>query len=322
MTDSALFWLKEYKLDGFRHDATKHIPEIFWRTLTRKIKQQVVVPEKRPIFQIGETYGSRKLIGSYVGSGQLDGQFDFNVYDDAVGVFAISGENFKRLYNSLKESMDYYGCHNLMGYITGNQDRARFISFASGDLKFGEDTKLAGWTRDIGVKDKEAYKKLIMLNAFILTIPGVPTIYYGDEIGLPGGNDPDNRRMMRFTNLSEEEQKVRDITSQIANLRKNNLPLIFGDFEFLWVGENSFAFLRSYFKEFVIVIFNKNTVANTLKIDLPVRFKDIETKAEFGSKYEISNNKLLIELAPNSVEIITGNIKKVQKKLKVVTQKP
>ena len=209
-----------------------------------------------------------------------------------------------------------------MGYITGNQDRARFISFASGDLKFGEDTKLAGWTRDIGVKDKEAYKKLIMLNAFILTIPGVPTIYYGDEIGLPGGNDPDNRRMMRFTNLSEEEQKVRDITSQIANLRKNNLPLIFGDFEFLWVGENSFAFLRSYFKEFVIVIFNKKSTINTLKIDIPVRFKDIETKAEFGSKYEISNNKLLIELAPNSVEILTGNIKKVQKKLKVVTQKP
>ncbi len=161
-----------------------------------------------------------------------------------------------------------------------------------------------------------------MLNAFILTIPGVPTIYYGDEIGLPGGNDPDNRRMMRFTNLSEEEQKVRDISSQIANLRKNNLPLIFGDFEFLWVGENSFAFLRSYFKEFVIVIFNKKSTINTLKIDIPVRFKDIETKAEFGSKYEISNNKLLIELAPNSVEILTGNIKKVQKKLKVITQTP
>ena len=33
MTDSALFMLSEYKLDGFRHDATKHIPTIFWRTL-------------------------------------------------------------------------------------------------------------------------------------------------------------------------------------------------------------------------------------------------------------------------------------------------
>lgn len=322
MTDSALFWLKEYKLDGFRHDATKHIPDIFWRTLTKKIKQQIIIPEERPILQIGETYGSRELIDSYIGSGQLDGQFDFNVYDDAVSVFANPKEDFNRLYNSLKESFEYYGCHNLMGYITGNQDRARFISYASGDLKLGEDTKIAGWTRAIGVKDKAAYKKLIMLNAFMLTIPGIPTIYYGDEIGLPGGNDPDNRRMMRFDNLSEEEKNVKEITSRIGKLRRNNLPLIYGDFEFLWVGKNSFSFLRSYFKEFTIVVFNKKSTMNTLKIDLPVRYMDIITEAEFGSKYEISKNKLIIELAPNSVEIIKGEVKKVQKKQRVVTQKP
>lgn len=35
LTDSAVFWIKEYNLDGFRHDATKHVPELFWRTLTK-----------------------------------------------------------------------------------------------------------------------------------------------------------------------------------------------------------------------------------------------------------------------------------------------
>ena len=34
--------MKEYGIDGFRHDATKHIPEIFWRVLTKKVKEQVV----------------------------------------------------------------------------------------------------------------------------------------------------------------------------------------------------------------------------------------------------------------------------------------
>ena len=56
MSDSALYWIDQYKLDGFRHDATKHIPTDFWRTLTRKTKNRF--PD-RSIYQIGETFGSR-----------------------------------------------------------------------------------------------------------------------------------------------------------------------------------------------------------------------------------------------------------------------
>ena len=77
MTDSALYWVAEYDLDGFRHDACKHIPENYWRMLTRKMKQRF--PD-RDLWQIGETYGSPELIGSYVRSGMIDAQFDFNVY--------------------------------------------------------------------------------------------------------------------------------------------------------------------------------------------------------------------------------------------------
>ena len=51
MTDSALYWIKEFKLDGFRHDACKHINEEFWRTLTLKLKKQF--NGKMP-YQIGE----------------------------------------------------------------------------------------------------------------------------------------------------------------------------------------------------------------------------------------------------------------------------
>ena len=47
MTDSALFWVEEYELDGFRHDATKHIQLEFWRTLTRKVKEEIVELKKK-----------------------------------------------------------------------------------------------------------------------------------------------------------------------------------------------------------------------------------------------------------------------------------
>ncbi|MEM7040573.1 MAG: alpha-amylase family glycosyl hydrolase, partial [Bacteroidota bacterium] len=83
--DSALFWVKRFGIDGFRHDATKHIPTAFWRRLTQRLRTDYVHAENRPLFQIGETFGSRELIGSYVNSGMLDGQFDFNHYFDLRG---------------------------------------------------------------------------------------------------------------------------------------------------------------------------------------------------------------------------------------------
>ncbi|MDA3779255.1 MAG: alpha-amylase family glycosyl hydrolase, partial [Bacteroidales bacterium] len=205
ISDSALFWIKKYNIDGFRHDATKHIPEIYWKTLTRKIRTK---QENNNIFQIGETFGSRELIGSYVNSEELDGQFDFNLYFDARSVFVNDNEPFTKLKNSLEESFDYYGYHSLMGNITGNHDIPRFISFASEALSFDEDAKKAGWTRNIQIKDTIGYYKLSSLTAFIMTIPGIPVIYYGDELGMPGAGDPDNRRPMKFSGLSEQEKNL------------------------------------------------------------------------------------------------------------------
>ena len=46
MVDSALFWIQNYNMDGFRHDATKHVPELFWRTLTKKLKDEIIIPAK------------------------------------------------------------------------------------------------------------------------------------------------------------------------------------------------------------------------------------------------------------------------------------
>ncbi len=302
MTDSAMFWLKQYDIDGFRHDATKHIPEPFWRRLTQKIKQQL--PSDKSVFQIGETYGSKDLINSYIGSGMMDSQFDFNVYDDAVAALAKPNVSFTKLNTSLHESLDYYGYHNLMGYISGNQDRARFISYAGGSLKFDEDAKKAGWTRDIEVGDPVGYKKLCMLNAFNMTIPGIPTIYYGDEFGSPGGNDPDNRRMMRFSGLNDNENKTREISRKLVNIRRNNLALIYGDFTTLLVEQDVYAYARCYLNYKVVVVFNKSYLTKDIKITLPDAYQGKEFITSFGSIFSGKGDKLMLTLADNSFEIL------------------
>ncbi len=259
MTDSAAYWVTNYELDGFRHDATKHIEEAFWRALTKKIKTQT----DRPIYQIGETYGSYELIRSYVSTGMLDAQFDFNLYDASVNAFARSEASFEQLASALSQGLEYYGSHNLMGNITGNQDRARFISYASGDVRFDEDAKAAGWLRNIVISDSAAYKSLEMLHAFNLVIPGVPCIYYGDEYGVPGANDPDNRRMMQFDGLTAREQALWDRVSALVKIRKNHLALLYGDTQVLQADENTLAIQRSYFGETAVAIFNKSKEEKT-----------------------------------------------------------
>jgi len=304
MTDSALFWVTHFDLDGFRHDATKHIHENFWRRLTQKIK--LSIPNKS-VYQIGETYGSFELISSYISSGMLDAQFDFNIYDASVAAFARPDYPFSKLDGALHQTFSYFGWVNLMGYISGNQDRGRFISYAGGSLRFDEDAKKAGWTRDIGVGDSSAYAKLCMLNAFNLTIPGVPTIYYGDEFGMPGGNDPDNRRMMRFDSLTQAEQQTLKTVTQLVNLRRSNLALIYGHFHTLLANDKLYVYLRKYFDNAVIVVFNKSTTEQKVNIQIPDYLNDMKFYPQFGSKLSVSDKIVKLQLKPNCFEVLTSN---------------
>jgi cyclomaltodextrinase / maltogenic alpha-amylase / neopullulanase len=305
MTDSAIYWFKKFPIDGFRHDATKHIPENFWRTLTRKLKDQITIPENRNIYQIGETYGNPELIGSYVNSGQLDAQFDFNLYDSAVEAFAKDSTDFKNLKRTFDESLQYYGSHNLMGNISGNQDRTRFISYADGAVKFSEDPKKAGWSRLIKNENPDGYKKLLMLMAFNITIPGIPVIYYGDEIGMPGANDPDNRRMMVFENLTKNQLNVKNTLSKLTKLRRENMAFMYGETMQLLNDNYTYSFLRNYFGKTAIIIFNKSKQAKTINLNLPESVRKEYLKGNFGNNFNIlENGTLQIEMSAQSFEVI------------------
>ena len=302
LSDTALFWVKDYGFDGFRHDATKHIPQDFWRTLTRKIKEEVVVEKGRSVFQIGETFGSRELIGSYIGSGMMDGKFDFNLYFDARNVFAMDSEDFDRLGTSLQASLSYYGNHHLMGNITGNHDLPRFISYAGEGLKFGEDEKEAGWTREIKVENPVGYDKLGQLIAFMWTIPGIPVMYYGDEFGMPGAGDPDNRRLMRF-DLTENESAMLETTKTITGLRADHLALQFGDIYDINAEGKSMSFRRKYFDDEVIVLFNKDSAQHMI----PIADESSDWTVHFDSKMHYEGGNLEVHVPAYGFEILTKN---------------
>lgn len=302
MTDSAMFWLKEFKLDGFRHDATKHITEQFWRELTLKIKK---ANAGKNLYQIGETYGSPELISSYLTTGMLDGQFDFNVYDVANTTFAgVGGSDLKQVQTILNSSLYIYGNHNLMGYISGNHDKPRFMALASGDLKFGEDSKAAGWQRQIGITDSTAYDKLLLMHTFNMTIPGIPVIFYGDEIGLTGANDPDCRRMMKFDGWNNRETKLQKNVSVLAHLRSENPVLIYGDFINIRTTKNSWVYARKYFDKETIVFINNSAKPITFEVEIPEILKANGLKSTFNHTFVIENHKLKMQLPAYSADIL------------------
>ena len=255
MSDSAAWWIANSDIDGFRHDATKHIPLSFWRLLTRKVKAETQHTDRR-IYQIGETYGSAELIGSYLGTGLLDAQFDFNLYDKAVVAFGQDGVDLADLIQVAEEGLDQYGAHHLMGTITGNQDRPRFASLAEGTVLWGEDHKLAGWTRDIQRDGIRGHQAMRMLTAFNMSMPGVPCIYQGDEYADVGGNDPDNRRMVRFDNLDLEERRTREMTARWIALRRSRMSLMYGHTSLTALQPQLLKVTRQYLSETTTILIN------------------------------------------------------------------
>lgn len=304
MVDSALFWMSEFNIDGFRHDACKHVNEEYWRLLTYKLKEY---DPQGKFYQIGESYGSPELMASYVNSGMLDGQFDFNVFDEASSAFnGVSGGTLTRVSNILRSSLKVYGSHNLMGYISGNHDKPRFMALASGDLKVGEDAKAAAWTRDIGITDSTAYEKLALFHAFNLTIPGIPVIYYGDEIGMTGANDPDCRRMMRFTDWNTHEQHSFEQVSELNHLRRSNLALIYGDFINMEVTDVTWVYARKYFDTEAIVLLNNSPVAKSFLVDYEAYGLSAKgLTSTFGNIFKkTGDGKIQIKLPPYGFEVL------------------
>ena len=300
MTDSALHWVKNFEFDGYRHDACKHIPLNYWRMLTHKMKS--AMPE-RNMWQIGETYGSVELIGSYVTSGMIDSQFDFNLYHNSRDVIVDEGRSMRLIAATVEESEAAYGSHHTMGNITGNHDKPRFISLAGGDMPlWGIDDKAEGWHREVVVGDMDkGHAGLQLLKAIITTVPGVPCIYQGDEYGVPGANDPDNRDMMTFEGYNDYQMKEYAQTQALLKYRRSSMPLMYGDFRTLYVDDEAWVFLRHYMGEWAVVAMNVRGTEKRIEVVMPevVECEDVKVAiATEGANVEMIERGSMVVTLP------------------------
>ena len=298
MTENALWWLKESGADGFRHDAVKHVPNEFWRELTRTLKEEVETPLKKKVYQIGETFGSNELVGSYINNGQLSAQFDFNLSYTAIPIFLEKERSFVSLDYTLQKTFEAFGTHHLMGNIMDSHDKVRFMAYAdSAVAKQGVDMRELAWTNPPTVVHPSSYRKAELFYAFMFTIPGLPVIYYGSEFGMTGADDPDNRRFMRFDDqLNNFEKETLHETSHIVKMRREHSALRYGDFQTVLANDKVYSYLRCDANEKLLVVLNKDTENQSVTLKLP----------------EIYATKSLIDVNGNEMVAVEKNSAQVQ----------
>jgi glycosidase len=238
----AVWWAREFGLDGYRLDAIKHVPLDWLTELRTALTAAFPEPWGDRFYLVGETfnYDDPARLRDFIDpETMLDGQFDFP-FKARLCEAVLAGSMGLDGFSSWMDGMDdFFGRDAIMTTWIGNHDIPRAIHFASREItNCREGSNLDnGWARETWPDawrqptDAAPYERLGVAFAVMMTTRGIPLIYYGDEIGLSGGGDPDNRRMMVFDDgsLNAHQIALRDGVSALGHIRAENRALSRGE---------------------------------------------------------------------------------------------
>lgn len=271
---NAIEWVKQTGVDGFRADAIKHVDVSWLTSLRAKLKTDVLAlqsPQQR-FYMVGETYdfGNREVIKSYVDpSTKLDGQFDFPLRRVLVENVIMRLGSMSDLASFMNGNDYYYGANAIMSTFVGNHDLPRVIHLAANNRIWGDnqgaDGKERAWQNQPGaVTEQEAFERLANGFAVLFTNRGAPLVYYGDEIGLPGAGDPDNRRFMQWTGYSPAQTYLKDRMKKLLDIRSKHPALRRGTRTTLEVAADLWAYTRTTTGDTVHVVVNRADQAKSV----------------------------------------------------------
>jgi glycosidase len=309
LIENAANWVQRFNLDGFRLDAVKHIPPKFWTSFRQGLRSRLPQASSESFYLVGETFMDRKGINSFIGPNRLDGQFEFPLYDSILATFGMGTEDFTSLEASALASDRVFGAETTMSPLLGNHDKSRFLAYADGDLPDLKepDEFVIGWNKPPKVDHPSSYAKLRLAFTFVLTSPGVPMIYYGDEIGMTGAQDPDNRRMFPdLKKLSPEEKKVQQHVAKLNAIRAAHPAIRYGSRRCLLADQETYAVVRAYLKDRVLILYNRSEQPKQINLEVDPEFSDGPLIDLLGSlsKQEVQKGKVTLLLPALSSSIL------------------
>ncbi len=258
---NALWWMGEAGFDGIRQDTLPYVPRSFWRDWSAALKRQY--PKLRAV---GEVFDPDPAVPSFFQGGAtrfdgidsgIDSVFDFPSYFDMREVFARDGQ-IEKLSRTLAQDRLYPDPGALVTFL-GNHDVTRFMSESGATAE-----------------------KLKLAFTFLLTMRGIPCIYYGDEIGMKGGADPDNRRdfpggrkedprsAFEASGRTPEQDQMLDYVRKLTATRAKSEALRKGKMIDLAVTPRTWSYARQSGGETAIVVINNGAEAADVTVPFPI----------------------------------------------------
>ena len=263
--DHAIWLIRETNIDGFRLDAVKHMILDFSKTIRARIDEEIDTHDDIRFYMVGETFtgeNGQDAIAQFVGSDLLDGQFDFPLFWAALKALVRHEMGLTDLKNFVAGNEGRYGTEAVMSNFLGNHDVPRVLSHADGSIGdlWGNGSKEQGWSNPPASPNSSwPYQRLRMAWTFLFTQSGVPLIYYGDEIGLPGAGDPDNRRMMAFDGLDSNQRATLEHVEKIGKARLDHPALRTGSTSTLRVDSDFWVYARKKASDVALVLLNRSS---------------------------------------------------------------
>ena len=301
LLQNSIWWAEASGIDGYRVDTFPYVSRRFWAQWSAGMRR--IYPR---LTAVGEVFHPDPSVTSFFVGGprRYDGidtgvtaVFDYPMYF-ALRDVLLHGAPAGRLADVLRHDSLYARPDELVTFF-GNHDVPRMAS-----------------------AEGSSTAKLRLAFALTLTLRGIPQLYYGDEIGMPGGADPDNRRdfpggwredaRSAFTaaGRTSEEQATFTYVQALLRLRREHAALSSGQLWHLASDESSYVFLRQTEEESVLVAFNGSGQTKELRVplsDTPAQgFQGLSTL--FGNaKAEFAGKELHITAPAQSISIFLLN---------------
>ena len=228
------YWINEADIDGWRLDVADEVDFTFWQEFRRAVKSI-----KEDALLIAETWkdGRDMLRGD-----QVDTIMNYLFRDAVVDYFASGKLSTHRFDHLIHRMLNTYPIETqqLLFNPLGSHDTPRFLSMCNGNLQ-----------------------KMKLAIAFQMTFPGMPTVYYGDETGTEGENDPGCRRTIDWDNIN---LNLLEFYKKMITLRKSDLPLRYGDYRSIFCDVDAYGFARNFNGETTYVILNNSDKEKSLTI--------------------------------------------------------
>ena len=265
ITSDLVWWLNRYDGDGIRIDAVPMMPRSAMRRIVGAIRTQFDNPGHAS-FLLGENFTADfDLLRYELGPYGLDSEFHFPLMWSLRAVVAEETGAMSDVDATVEQGLSAFaGSGAVMSLIIGNHDVSRFSSVSAGDD--GGDT----WIPAPQSTDPTVYAKQQMALSLVYTLPGAPTVYYGDEVGLAGKSDPDTRRVMPAeADLSALQLQTRATTRALGAIHACEASLRRGTYRSLYSDAETWVFARELEGADSVVVVAMRNPSGSPSVPLP-----------------------------------------------------